>query len=130
VRSARGDPNQHYNYVDSRPLTRIVARDCMSRSLLKTPLVDEQHYRPAELAAMWNFSPGTIRRLIQDEQGVLRLQGVGEATGKRRYTTYSVPASVAQRIHERLSQNTLKSVSASKNPRTVKFLRDRRRSVA
>jgi hypothetical protein len=102
----------------------------MSRSLLKTPHVEERHYRPAELAAMWGFSPGTIRNLIKDELGVLRLEGPGASTGRRAYTTYSVPASVAARIHERLSQQPLKAVPASRNPRTVKFLRDRRRSVA
>lgn len=102
----------------------------MSRSLLKTPHVEERHYRPAELAAMWNFSPGTIRRLIQDEQGVLRLQGVGEATGKRRYTTYSVPASVANRIYQRLSHQPLQTVTPRNNPRTVVLLRDRNRRVS
>jgi hypothetical protein len=60
----------------------------MSRSLLKTPLVEERHYTPAELGAMWGFSAGTIRRMIQDEQGVLRLQGMGATTGKRPYSTY------------------------------------------
>lgn len=92
--------------------------------------VEERHYSPAELAAMWNFSAGTIRRLIADEQGVLRLQGVGEATGKRRYTTYSVPASVAQRLHERLCHKPLQPKSTGRTPRRIVLLRDRNGRVA
>lgn len=102
----------------------------MSRSLLKTPLVEERHYTPAELGAMWGFSAGTIRRMIQDEQGVLRLQGMGATTGKRPYTTYSIPASVATRIYQRLREQPLKTVTASRNPRRVVFLRDRNGRVA
>ena len=102
----------------------------MSRSLLKTPLVDERHYRPAELAALWGFSPGTIRNLIKDELGVLRLEGPGASTGRRAYTTYSVPASVAARIHERLAHRTLQPEPTRRNPRRVVFLRDRNRRVS
>lgn len=87
-------------------------------------IVTEKHYTPAELAAMWNFSPSTIRRLISDEQGVLRLAGLGPTAGKRSYTTYSVPASVADRIHQRLREQPLKTVLPRRNPRRVVFFRD------
>jgi len=102
----------------------------MSRSLLKTPLVEERHYRPAELAAMWGFSAGTIRNLIKDELGVLRLQGVGESAGRRKYTTYSVPESVARRLHERLTDKPLQPALPRRHPRRVVFLRDSNRRVS
>ncbi len=92
--------------------------------------IEERHYSPAQLAAMWNFSPAKIRQLLRDEQGVLRLQGLGPSAGKRTYTTYSVPASVAARIHQRLSDQPLKPTKAGRNPRRVVFLRDRNRGVA
>ena len=79
---------------------------------------------------MWGFSAGTVRRLIQDELGVLRLQGVGESAGRRKYTTYSVPASVASRIYQRLGQQPLQAALPRRNPRSVVFLRDRHRGVA
>lgn len=78
---------------------------------------------------MWGFSPGTVRNLIKDELGVLRLQGIGESVGRRKYTTYSVPASVATRIYQRLSENTLKAVPPRRHPRRVVLLRDRNGGV-
>ena len=89
----------------------------------------EPHFSPAELAANWGYSAATWRRLIQDEPGVLRLQGMG-AAGKRTYTTYSVPASVAARIYQRLRDKPLKLALPSRNPRTVVLLRDRNRRVS
>ena len=94
------------------------------------PQIEEKHYKPAELAAMWGFSTTTIRRLIADEPDVLRLQGMGATTGKRPYTTYSVPASVAVRLHERLSYKPLQPKTTSRTPRRVVLLRDRNGRVA
>jgi hypothetical protein len=93
-------------------------------------IVEERHYNPTELGAMWGFSPATIRRLIADEQGVLRLQGMGATAGRRAYCTYSIPASVAARIHERLRHKPLKLALPSRNPRRVVLLRDRNRRVS
>lgn len=81
--------------------------------------MEEKHYSPAELGARWGFSAGTIRRLIADEQGVLRLQGVGESAGRRKYTTYSIPASVARRLHERLSHKLLQTQLPGRAPRSI-----------
>jgi hypothetical protein len=92
--------------------------------------MEETHYKPAVLAAKWGFSAGTIRRLIADELGVLRLQGIGESAGRRKYTTYSVPASVAARLYERLANKPFKVALPRRNARTVKFLRDRNARVS
>ena len=93
-------------------------------------LADEKYYSPKELAAMWNFSPATIRNLFRNEPGVLKLEGMGRAFGKRSYTTFSIPESVAFRVRERLAQKPFKTEFPRRNPRRVVFLRDRNRRVA
>jgi hypothetical protein len=58
----------------------------------------ERHYRISELAEMWNLGRETVRLLVKDEQGVIRIR-LGR---KKAHTIYSVPESVAERIHTRL----------------------------
>jgi len=58
----------------------------------------ERHYRVGELAAMWNIGRETVRLLVKDEPGVIRIR-LGR---KKAHTIYSVPESVALRIHTRL----------------------------
>jgi hypothetical protein len=59
----------------------------------------ERHYRVGELARIWNLGRETVRQLVKDEPGVVQIrQG-----RKKAHTTYSVPESVARRIHTRLS---------------------------
>jgi transcriptional regulator GlxA family with amidase domain len=66
--------------------------------------IDERHYSVAELAERWNLSPDTIRKLFENEPGVLMLGESLTRRGKRRYTTLRIPASVAARVHRRLSK--------------------------
>ena len=58
----------------------------------------EQHYRVSQLATQWGYGRETIRKIVQHEPGVLKLR-LGR---KKANTTYSIPESVAQRIHTRL----------------------------
>ena len=58
----------------------------------------ERHYRIGELAEMWQLGRETVRLLVKDERGVIRVR-LGR---KRAHTIYSVPESVAVRIHTRL----------------------------
>lgn len=58
----------------------------------------ERHYRIGELAEMWRLGRETVRLLVKDEQGVVKVR-LGR---KRTNTVYSVPESVAARIHTRL----------------------------
>ena len=58
----------------------------------------ERHYRVGELARVWNIGRETVRLLVKDEPGVIRIR-LGR---KKAHTIYSVPASVALRIHTRL----------------------------
>lgn len=58
----------------------------------------ERHYRVGELAEKWRLGRETVRLLVKDEQGVIKVR-LGR---KRVNTVYSVPESVAARIHTRL----------------------------
>ena len=58
----------------------------------------ERHYRIGELAQMWQLGRETVRLLVKDERGVIRVR-LGR---KKAHTIYSVPESVAARIHTRL----------------------------
>lgn len=58
----------------------------------------ERHYRIGELAEMWKLGRETVRLLVKDEDGVIKIR-LGR---KKAHTIYSVPESVAIRIHTRL----------------------------
>jgi hypothetical protein len=58
----------------------------------------EQHYRVAELARIWQLGRETVRLIVKDDPGVMKIR-MGR---KKAHTVYSVPESVAQRIHTRL----------------------------
>lgn len=58
----------------------------------------EKHYRIGELAAIWGLGRETVRKLVKDDPGVLKIR-IGR---KKSNTTYSVPESAARRIHTRL----------------------------
>jgi hypothetical protein len=59
----------------------------------------ELHYTVDELAEQWKYSRESLRKLVMDEPGVLKLQ-LGK---KKSNCTYRIPASVARRIHTRLT---------------------------
>ena len=62
----------------------------------------ERHFSVAEVAGLWNLSQDSVRKIFQQEQGVLVLggQGLGRT---RRYITLRIPESVLQRVHRRLA---------------------------
>lgn len=62
----------------------------------------ERHYTPQELADLWKFDQSTIRRRFMDEPGVLVL--TENKRGKRQYTSLRIPASVAQRVYDRMTR--------------------------
>jgi len=58
----------------------------------------EAHYSIGELARQWKLGRETIRLLVKDEPGVLKIR-----MGRRKaLTRYSIPESVARRVHTRL----------------------------
>ena len=58
----------------------------------------EDHYSVSQLAKQWKYGRESVRKLVMNEPGVLKLQ-LGK---KKTNCTYSVPESVARRIHTRL----------------------------
>jgi hypothetical protein len=64
----------------------------------------ERHYSVSELAGCWNLSLDTIRRLFEEEPGVLVIGTESGKYSRRRYITLRIPESVAQRVHRRLSR--------------------------
>ncbi len=59
----------------------------------------EQHYTPRELGELWRLDESTIRRMFQDEAGVLKIGAVGRRN-KRDYVTLRIPASTAARFYQ------------------------------
>ena len=72
-------------------------------SALETSAAVERHYTPAEVAELWNLDVETIRRIFQDEPGVVVLQAPVKK-GKRPYKTIRIPQSVLERVHRRLQR--------------------------
>jgi hypothetical protein len=58
----------------------------------------EIHYSIGDLAKQWRLGRETVRLLVKDEPEVLKIR-MGR---KKRLTRYSVPESVARRVHTRL----------------------------
>jgi hypothetical protein len=66
----------------------------------------EEHYLTlAEIAAAWRISDDTARRIFEREPGVLVIETA--AKRGRRYRTIRIPASVAERVHTRMSNRCL-----------------------
>ena len=59
----------------------------------------ERHYRIRDLAERWGLGRETVRKLVAAEPDVVRIR-MGR---KKAHTVYSVPESVAHRIHRRLT---------------------------
>jgi hypothetical protein len=58
----------------------------------------ERHYRISDLARLWSLGRETVRKLVKDDPGVIKIR-MGR---KKAHTIYSVPESAARRIHTRL----------------------------
>jgi hypothetical protein len=62
----------------------------------------EKHYRIGALARLWSLGRETVRKLVKDDPGVIKIR-MGR---KKSHTTYGVPESAARRIHTRLLNAT------------------------
>lgn len=89
--------------VDGFPNTRahVGSMDSTSSGPPTADLGVEKHYSVAELAKLWSLSEKTIRRMFENEPGVL-MWGSQETRFKRAYTTLRIPESVMLRVHRRL----------------------------
>jgi MarR-like DNA-binding transcriptional regulator SgrR of sgrS sRNA len=63
----------------------------------------ERHYSVSEIAKMWALSEKTVRRMFEDEEGVLQW-GSPETRRKRGYITLRIPESVLLRVHRQRTQ--------------------------
>ena len=75
----------------------------MSKNQVDAASSLEAHYTPAEVAQAWGVSADTIRRMFQDEPGVLVIEPAPARFSRRRYRTLRIPASVAERVHRRMT---------------------------
>lgn len=73
----------------------------MSTSDYRQSSVDttfEAHYTIGDLSKQWRIGRETVRLLVKDEPGVVKIR----MGSRRAMTRYSVPESVARRVHTRL----------------------------
>lgn len=62
----------------------------------------ERHYSVLEIADLWKLSPSAVRRLFQDEPGVLAIGEARPKYGRRRgKVTLRIPQSVLDRVYKR-----------------------------
>jgi hypothetical protein len=63
----------------------------------------EEHFTASELAERWKLDPDTIRKIFRDEPGVLQFTSGKKTRYRKCYITLRIPASVAERVHRRMS---------------------------
>ena len=80
-----------------RPLARTERR----KSGKESP-VDGGLYSVQQLAREWGLSPDTVRKLFQDEPGVMKLEGKSKK-GRKPYTILRIPQNVVERVKRRMS---------------------------
>lgn len=99
-------PNDRGNTVTSTERRRFSDRE-IAQATTPTRIAEssapedpafERHYRIGELAELWQLDRETVRLLVKDERGVIKIR-LGR---QKAHTIYSVPESVAVRIHTRL----------------------------
>jgi hypothetical protein len=67
----------------------------------------ERHYSPTELGEQWNLSVDTVRRMFEQEPGVLVFENPVRSSS-RRFRTLRIPESVAERVYSCFSNADLK----------------------
>lgn len=65
-------------------------------------VANERHFSPVEVGEMWNLSADCIRKIFENERGVLMIRNAQPKRGKRNYRTLRIPQSVLDRVHRRL----------------------------
>jgi len=83
-------------------IRKEVARREPDRAVI--PKFAVQHYTATEIAGLWKLSEETIRKLFENEPGVLVIGNERPRFGRRRYITLRIPQFVVERVHRRLSR--------------------------
>lgn len=84
--------NEHYEDFQSAGIRSE------GKVVLKSDTTFERHFTVGELAKLWHLNRETVRQLVQHEDGVVRVR----RGSKKARTHYSVPESVARRLHNKL----------------------------
>lgn len=63
--------------------------------LVQSDTTFQMHQRIGDLAKQWTLGRETVRVILKDEPGVLKIQ----LARRKALTRYSVPESVARRVH-------------------------------
>ena len=80
--------------------TSLAVGQVSSEELMeRRPATFEKHYRVKDLATLWGLGRETVRKIVSAEPDVVKIR-MGR---KKAHTVYSVPESVAHRIHRRLT---------------------------
>jgi hypothetical protein len=66
------------------------------------PEYETKHFTVDQVAAMWMLSADVVRRLFENEPGVVVIRSTGGKI-RRSYRTLRIPASVVDRVHKRLA---------------------------
>jgi hypothetical protein len=82
------------------PMSTIAFGKKPVQNTVQAGLALERHYSVAEIATMWALSENTVRRMFEDEDGVLHW-GTPETRRKRGYRTLRIPESVLHRVHRK-----------------------------
>jgi hypothetical protein len=70
---------------------------------MRGPAAAERHYSASEVAGLWNLNVETVRRIFQNEPGIVVLQSPIKKY-RRPYKTIRIPLSVLERVHKRLQR--------------------------
>jgi transcriptional regulator GlxA family with amidase domain len=87
--------------IARKPVKSSRAFGAVAESLSPFELANERHYSVAELATLWALSERTIRRMFENEPGVL-CWGSSERRFRRGYKTLRIPETVVLRVHRQL----------------------------
>jgi hypothetical protein len=99
--NGRGNPMksiEHERFSDQEIAQAATSTRSTESSAPEDPAF-ERHYRIGELAGKWQLGRETVRLLVKDERGVIKIR-LGR---KRAHTIYSVPESVVVPIKRLLN---------------------------
>lgn len=89
------------------------------QTLFAEPDALERHFTTKQLGCLWSMDESTIRRMFQDEPGVLKINSLAKPDGKpkRSYVTLKIPESVVRRVHrQRTAGPGVQRMYARKSP--------------
>jgi|HubBroStandDraft_1064217.scaffolds.fasta_scaffold54007_2 hypothetical protein len=93
-------PDLEREQAEMRERMRILAEQ--QRPVLMPPI--GRHYKPEDLARALRMSLPTIRRLFEDEPGVIKIGHSGRGR-VRKYVSLYIPELVVMRVYDRLKKN-------------------------